>query len=257
MDDGNQETSWRGRILWPGDVAGLNGRADAVNWAHYPEPDRGPDDALWLLPELLAHHRPPVPFHYEHDAIEELPDAAVGRHRACERAIVLGAFDRAIAAAGNSPYVETVTRQKQVYEGRPSHDVREARGLLDVMSAALQPAASSEVETHVQMLEEMRPGYAADMRAHGRAFRFSADFLSSPESVAPTICTGWRIDDFPVRTRDECRIRGLLDARDGWPFFAVAARVAERADGSRYSAHSIFWRLGRPVSVPIPPNRCA
>jgi len=257
LDNGSPGTSWRGLVRWPGDIAGIDGRADGMNWAHYPDLDHAPEDALWLLPELLAHHRPPVPFRYESGAIEELPEAAVLRHRTCERAIVLNAFDRAIASAGNPHRVEMVRHQKQFYEGRPSYDVREVRSLLSVMGATLQPAASSEVETHVQMMEAMRPDYAAEMRAHGRPFRFRADFLSSPRAEAPTICTGWRIDDFPVRTRDECAISGLVDARDGWPFFVVATRGVERGDGSRYSGQAFFWRLGNPVSVPIPPNPCA
>lgn len=140
---------------------------------------------------------------------------------------------------------------------RTGENVRDVRGLLNIMSAALQPGASPELEPHVQLMEEIRPGFAAEMRAHGRPFRFSADFRSRPESAAPAICTGWRIDDFPVRTRDECTIGGLVDARDGWPFFAVATRSAERADGSRYTAYSFFWRLEGPVAVPIPPNPCA
>lgn len=257
LDDDSTERSWRGRVRWRGDVSLPYSQANAATWAHYPDFDRAPDEAPWLWQTLLAHHAPPIPFRYENGTVEELPDAAVIRHRSCAHEIVSDAYDRAIAAADNPNRAETIRQQKQSYEVRAPHAVQEVRSLLSIMTAPLRPVAASESSAHVESMDQLQPGRAGEIRAHGRAFLFSMDFLARLQGAAPSVCTGWQIDDFAERIRDQCTISGFVDVRDGWPMLAVVTRVIERGDGSHYSAHMFLWRLQGSVSVPIPPNLCS
>jgi|GEM_PF-2101314 len=228
-------------------------------------PDEQAQAAHERLEIGIEHHRPSTRFEVAGDGtIRIVKSTAVRRHERCARALLRRSSDRLVATAPTEPLRGVERSRRRIYLAMAEMPRRGPSLLLRLLRLRLPPMNGTAWSEFEQRNASDRAGERSQyswrseqIRAAGQEVGLSIDLISDRTSPAARLCRSLQITGVGRPVRDECRVEGYIDRRDGWPIVISVTRSIEASDHSTSAAQASFSRIIPLQGFVVPPNPCA